>query len=138
MRKLILAAAAAFSLAACSGNSGVFPTGRAPVTTAPMSFRVVIPVGQRQSNARRQAYVSEATQSVAFTLTQWNGAPQSPVPTIVALTGGNCSGSPLVCTVTTQEPVGADVFTVATYASRPSAPMESLRVPGAWHYASLR
>ena len=114
-----IAIALASILAACS-NGGTLPASQHGVwQTAPMTFRVVVPAAQSQSQRRKPAYVSAATQSVAFALTSWNGTAQSPAPTTVVslVPGTNCTGSPLVCTVTSSEPIGSDSFTVSTFAN---------------------
>jgi hypothetical protein len=115
MKFMIVAVVAALTLAAC-GSSGVTPKGPAPMTYAPMKFSVVIPLNTRTSTGdKRPAYVSPSTQSVSFALTDFNGNPQASTPVVVDLSGGNCSGSPVVCTATSSEPVGVDTFKVSLY-----------------------
>ena len=70
----------------------------------------------------RPNYVSPNTQSLTITLTQAAGSPvASPAPQIVALTAGspNCSTSAAgtSCAVSATYPAGADVWTLALYAS---------------------
>jgi hypothetical protein len=86
------------------------------MTYAPMKFSVVVPLRAGTSTgSKRPAYVSPSTQSVSFTLTDFNGNPRSSTPVVVDLSGGNCTGSPVVCTATSSEPVGVDTFTVSLY-----------------------
>lgn len=116
-----IAIALASILAACSSGGTLPVSTHGTWTTAPMTFRVIVPAPSASpaAAARKPMYVSAATHSVAFALTSWNGAAQSPAPTTVVslVPGTNCSGSPLVCTVTSSEPIGSDSFTVSTFST---------------------
>jgi len=120
-----LALASTLALAACGAGGG--GGGSAPAVNgflaapkANVSFSVRVPIGATTSSASRQAkYISAATQSVTFTLTQWNANPETVAPVVVALTGANCTGTGTakVCTVTSSAPVGNDVWDVKTYST---------------------
>jgi len=104
-----------------------YPVAQPPgTTTSPASkasavFKITVPNASSTtaSNARHPQYISTATQSVQISLTSVNSASYSLIAPVVAnLTPGsqNCSGSPLVCTVSFPSlPLGTDGFTVNTY-----------------------
>ncbi len=119
-------------VAGCSSGSAIPVT---PRQMASMTFRIVMPsqASIQSANRRSPQYISVATQSVIFALTSWNGTAQSPaITTTVALTpSGNCTGTPLVCTVASTAPVGSDTFAVETFNS--ASPTYGTTVPLSWN-----
>jgi len=112
----ILSLVAAFALSACASNTHTLPPGQF-AQSATVTFAVRVPSSSATAaNRIRPQYVSPNTQSVAFTLVSFDGTPSN-TTTVVALTGGNCTGSGTskVCTISSTAPVGADVYSVATY-----------------------
>jgi hypothetical protein len=113
-----VALAAATLLAACSGGGHATPApGAAKASgTGELAFSIVIPkAATSTSTARRPAYVSPSTQSVAFQI-------GSSAPQVVALTPGSAacpsSGPGYTCTVDLSVPAGnGETLSVTTYAS---------------------
>jgi hypothetical protein len=114
LRTITLVAIASV-LSACGGGAHALPAAQ----YGTMVFRVVLPAKTPQSVGIRPMFISPNSQSVSFKLTSVNGAPQNGSPTVVALSGSNCttSGGTQTCTASTTEPVGNDSFVITTYAS---------------------
>ena len=113
-----VAAIAMTALAACGASSTPRVGAFAPAQTASIVFRVRIPATAPAPSARGPQYVSAATQSVAFSLINYDGNVESGQTTVVSLVPGtNCtgSGSSTVCTASATAPVGSDVYSIATY-----------------------
>ena len=114
-----IAAAAAFSLAACGGGgSSSVPSTSKPANTGvgQLAFSIVIPLQTPASAARRKpAYVSPATQSVSFQV-------GSSTPQVVTLTLGSATcpltGGGYTCTADANVAAGANqTLTIKTFAS---------------------
>ena len=111
-------------LASCSGGGG---TARAPGAlpvahasgTATATLKITVPPKTTgASTARKPAYVSPATQSIAITLTPSVGSPQSYNQDLTPGTNPNCTASlisPEICTVTMTLAPGNYTATFATY-----------------------
>ena len=112
-----VAAIAMTALAACGASSTPRVGTFSPAQSASIVFRVRIPSPAPASNARGPQYVSAATQSVAFTLTSYDGTTENQTTVVSLVPGTNCtgSGSSTVCTASSTAPVGSDVYSIATY-----------------------
>jgi hypothetical protein len=104
-------------LSGCGGGGHAAPGGLLPGGAASggsgaggpatVSVRVTIPSASASSLARRPATISPATQSITVSV---NGGPPQ-----IFNRASNCSGTPLVCTLTVGAPFGLDNFLIETW-----------------------
>ncbi|HTW83350.1 MAG TPA: kelch repeat-containing protein [Candidatus Sulfotelmatobacter sp.] len=109
------ASRAAVPVSPSPASGGAAPLGRA-------TFTIVVPARDDVSRARRAAYVSSATESLAFTLDTASGLTPGQVSAFGVQTfnvtpgSGNCPGSsPWTCTFTAVFPIGTDKVTLVAY-----------------------
>ena len=130
-RSILVALAAATSLAACSGDAGssALPTSRPtsapsqqPIQTATMTLHVrKSATTKASSNQRRPDFVSPAAGSITIQLISFNGAYYSSgetTPLVLALSGPACTtdGTTQTCALTMPgQPIGNDIYAIVAY-----------------------
>ena len=115
------AAALAALLAACSGgaNAPVAPNPGSSPAGAHSSGNVVatikIPASGTTNARRKPAYLTAAVQGIQFSVTSTAILYSASNFFPLTISSGNCTGTPLTCTVSFGAPAGTDTITVTTF-----------------------
>ena len=139
----IAAFALCAALAACSSGPRALPPVASGANSAAKHsaahFTITVPPKSAQIKARNPKYVSVNTQSVVITLESVNGKPftglQAETAVNLTTSSPDCSGTPLVCSISVPAAVGSDAFAVSTYdaqqtSTSPPAPVGNLLSTG--------
>ena len=97
------------------------PITKPSTSPAHLTFQIIVPITPKNADAhvRHALFISSATQSISIQQTTDATGSQSAGPsTVVTLTAGlNCTGSPLVCTISMTVPSGIVYYSVSLFSS---------------------